>query len=502
MQAGTENDYKLQLSHITKVFPGVKALDDVTINVRRGKVHSIVGENGAGKSTMMKILDGIYHADGGEVLIDGKEVEIRNPKMAASLGIAMIHQELAFCPNMTIEENFVLNKQPLIKGTRFIDWKRVTRETKAILEEEGIPYSPKTLLKDISISDIQLLEIIKATSANAQIIIMDEPTSSLTQHETARLFDKIRALREKGYTILYISHKMDEIFELSDDITVMRDGRSVKTMRADEVTRDELISLMVGRTISDVYPTRESKIGDIYFEAKNLSCGKLYQDISFNVRQGEIVGLAGLVGAGRTEIVRAISGLDPCDSGEVYINGSKIDFSSVSRAIDNGIMMVTEDRRKYGFAPLASIKDNIVVASLKRCSRWGFVQDKKMDQEVVYYFDRMRIKAPGMDTQLYALSGGNQQKVVFAKWLMAGPRLLILDEPTRGIDIGAKYEIYKIMNELIEEGISIIMISSELPELLGMCDRIYVVCEGRIQGEVARDEFNQEVIMNYATGGE
>ena len=259
--------------------------------------------------------------------------------------------------------------------------------------------------------------------------------------------------------------------------------------------------MMVGREIRDIYPTRNCKIGDVSFEVKDFSCGKLYHDINFNVRKGEIVGLSGLVGAGRTEVVRAVCGLDPCDSGEVYIEGKKVDCSSVSKAVDNGLVMVTEDRRRYGFAPFASIKENIAVASLKRLSRFGFVNDRKKDEEVAYYFDRMRVKAPDMDTQVFTLSGGNQQKVIFAKWLMANPKVLILDEPTRGIDVGAKYEIYKIMNELVEEGMAIVMISSELPELLGCCDRIYVMCEGKITGEVSKEEFSQERIMNYATGG-
>lgn len=494
-------EYKLQLCHISKFFPGVKALDDVSINIKKGCVHALVGENGAGKSTMMKILDGIYHADEGEIRIDGEKVAIRNSKDAEQYGIAMIHQELAFCPNMTVEENFFTNHHPLIKGTPFVDWKKIKHDTVEILREEGLSYGPDTLLKNISLSDIQLLAIIKATRANASIIIMDEPTSSLTRHETLRLFDKINRLREKGYTIIYISHKMEEIFELSDYITVMRDGRSVSTMAAGDVTRDQLIALMVGREIKDVYPTRNCKIGDVTFEVKNFCCGKLYQNISFQVRKGEIIGLAGLVGAGRTEVARAVCGLDACDSGEVYIDGKKADCRTVSKAVENGLVMVTEDRRKYGFAPMASIKENIALASLRRLSKFGFVNDKKKDKEVAYYFERMRVKAPDIDTQVFTLSGGNQQKVIFAKWLMAKPRILILDEPTRGIDVGAKYEIYKIMNELVEEGMTIVMISSELPELLGCCDRIYIMCEGQITGEVSKAEFSQETIMNYATGG-
>ena len=362
-------------------------------------------------------------------------------------------------------------------------------------------HDPKTLLSDISVSDIQLLEIVKATTKNAKIIIMDEPTSSLTQHETDRLMEKIKRLREEGTTIIYISHKMDEVFELSDDVTIMRDGKFVGTYPIAEVNRDEIIAMMVGRTVENIYPERDTPIGDILFEVNELCCGKLYQNVSFHVKKGEIVGFAGLVGAGRTEIMRAIAGLDPYDSGDIFLEKKKINPKSVTNAVDAGIMMATEDRRRYGLIPIRSIKENITLAGLKKLCKGPFINKKRENKEAMVYFNRMRVKAPSLNTPTYTLSGGNQQKAVLAKWMMANPKVFIMDEPTRGIDVGAKFEIYNLMNEMIREGMSIIMISSELPELLGMCDRIYIVCEGRINGEIAREEFTQERIMNLATGG-
>ena len=496
-----ELEFKLQLKNISKSFPGVKALDNVTLNVRKGTVHSIVGENGAGKSTLMKILNGAFLPDEGEIWIDGSKVNIRTPKDAEDHGIAMIWQELQFVPNLSIQENLVINNHPTKKGTPFVDWKKVHTDAKAILEKEEITHDPKTLLKDISVSDIQLLEIIKATSKDAQIIIMDEPTSSLTQHETERLFDKINKMRAEGRTILYISHKMDEVFSLSDDVTIMRDGQFVGTYPISEIDPPSIIAKMVGRKVDSIYPERESEIGDVLFEVKDLCCGKLYQDISFNVRKGEVVGFAGLVGAGRTEIMRALSGLDPHDSGEIILDGKPVNTKTVSSAVNAGVMMATEDRRRYGLIPVRSIKENITLSSLKKISAGPFIKKKEEKKQAKIYFDRMRVKAPNMDTPTYTLSGGNQQKAVIAKWMMAHPRLFIMDEPTRGIDVGAKWEIYNLMNEMVADGMSIIMISSELPELLGMCDRIYVVCEGRINGEIQRKDFTQELVMTYATGG-
>lgn len=496
-----EKEYKLELKGISKSFPGVKALDSVSLNVRKGTVHSLVGENGAGKSTLMKILNGSLMADEGEIWIDGQKANIKEPKDAEHLGIAMIWQELSFIPGLAIQENLVVNNHPTIKGTPFVDWKKIHADAREIMEREGLSLNPKQLLRDTSISDIQLLEIIKATTRDAQIIIMDEPTSSLTQHETDRLMEKIKKLRMQGITILYISHKMEEVFELSDDVTIMRDGKFIGTYPIEEVDREAIISMMVGRKVESIYPKRNSKIGDVMFEVKELCCGKRYQDVSFHVKKGEIVGFAGLVGAGRTEIMRAISGLDMHDSGSIKLDGEEVDTKTVTGAVSAGIMMATEDRRKYGLIPVRSIKENITLAGLKNVCKGPFIDKKKEKEMAMIYYDRMRVKAPSLDTPTYTLSGGNQQKAVLAKWMMAHPKLFIMDEPTRGIDVGAKFEIYNLMNEMIDEGVSIIMISSELPELLGMCDRIYVVCEGRISGEVLKEEFTQELIMNYATGG-
>lgn len=496
-----EPEMKLQFKNVCKSYPGVKALDGVSFQVRKGTVHSIVGENGAGKSTLMKILNGAVLPDSGEIWIDGKKVDIKTPKDAENLSIAMIWQELQFVPNLTIQENLVINKHPLKKGTPFIDWKKINQDAKKTLESEGVSLNPKKLLSDISISDIQLLEIIKATNRDAQIIIMDEPTSSLTQHETERLFEKIKRMKAEGRTILYISHKMDEVFNLSDDVTILRDGKTIGTYPIEEVNPSEIISMMVGRKVDSIYPERDTKIGETIFEVKNLSCGKLYHDVNFHVKRGEVVGFAGLVGAGRTEIMRGISGMDPHDSGEVLLEGKHVNTKTVSSAVAAGVMMATEDRRRYGLIPVRDIKENITISSMRQICRGPFIKLKKEKELAKVYFDRMRVKAPGLDTLTYTLSGGNQQKVVLAKWMMAHPKLFIMDEPTRGIDVGAKWEIYNLMNEMVAEGMSIIMISSELPELLGMCDRIYVVFEGRITGELRREEFTQERVMTYATGG-
>jgi inositol transport system ATP-binding protein len=491
----------LELRNISKSFSGVKALDGVTFTARKGTVHSIVGENGAGKSTLMKILNGMYAADAGQIFIDGKETAIRSPREAAESGIAMIFQELQFVANLRIEENLVLGHHPVGRRTGLVNWKLIRRQAREILESEGIPHSPKTLMGEISLSDIQLIEIIKATRKNAGIIIMDEPTSSLTRFEIDRLFDKIRRMRDEGHTILYISHKIDEIFALSDDVTIMRDGKIIRTGPVGEFTPGKIITMMVGRQIEDIYPRIQTASGDIRFEVRGLSRGTVFRGINLSVRRGELVGIAGLVGAGRSEIVRAIAGLDPYDSGGVFLEGKPVKIDSVNRAIGCGIMLATEDRRRYGFIPVRSIKENISLASLKRFSWMGFINKKEEKKQAQFYFDRLRIKAGSINTWLFTLSGGNQQKVVLAKWMLAGPKVFIMDEPTRGIDVGAKYEIYKIIQEMTEAGISVIMISSELPELIGMCRHIYVVTEGRIAGELFDDEISETGIMALATGG-
>jgi ABC-type sugar transport system ATPase subunit len=494
------DEYALQLRHISKSFPGVKALDDVSFDVKKGTVHSIIGENGAGKSTLMKIINGMETANQGDILIYGKKEAIPSPRTAKNLGIAMIFQELVYVPNLTVGENFFLGKHPKTK-TGFIDWKRIYREAQERLDKEGLKFSPHTVMFEIPISDIQLLEILKAVSEDASIIIMDEPTSSLTQHETLRLFTKIKNMRDEGRTILYISHKMDEIFELSDYITVMRDGKTIETGPISQFNRENIIKMMVGREVSSVYPVVKPPSEEVVLEVKGLSRGKAFRDINFTLRKGEILGIAGLVGAGRTEIVQAVCGLDPRDSGDIFVQGKRVKITDVQSGIRAGITLATEDRRKYGVIMGRSIKENITLPNLYKFSIAGFLNKKIEISEALKFFDKMRIKALGLNTEAYTLSGGNQQKLVLAKWMMSNPKILILDEPTRGIDVGAKHEIYELMRDMAESGVGIIMISSELPELIGMSHRVYVVAEGRIAGELTKENINQVNIMNLATGG-
>lgn len=493
--------YKLQLKNISKSFPGVKALDRISLNVRKGTVHSLAGENGAGKSTMMKIINGLYHPDEGEIWIDGKKTVIKDPLQAASLGIAMIYQELRIVPELTVEQYLFLGREPRHKIKGFIDTRKLHEDAVRLLKEENITYDPKTKMGDLTVSEVQMLEIAKATSVNADLIIMDEPTSSLTNYEVERLFEKIDNLKKKQISILYISHKMDEMFRISDDISVMRDGQLIETRVASQFSNDEIVSLMVGRKIDNIYPCRNSKIGEIAFEIKNFSGGKKFQNVCLHVHAGEIVGMAGLVGAGRTETMRAVYGLDSKDAGTLFLDGKELQIRKIRDAINAGIMMVTEERSTEGFIGMRSIMENISLPNLHQYANGPFIDQKQEKELVSNVSKRLNIKAPNYYVEVQNLSGGNQQKVVLAKWILANPRILILDEPTRGIDVGAKYEIYKLMNEMAAKGIAIVMISSELPEIIGMCDRVYVMCEGRISGELAKEELEQERIMKLATGG-
>lgn len=494
------DDYKISLRHITKSFPGVKALSDINFNVRKGTVHVIMGENGAGKSTMMKVINGVYHPDSGEIFIDGNQVTIKTPAQATELGIAMIYQELNFVPEFTIEEYLFMGKEPQkIRGV--VDWKKLHNEAIRIMKEEGVDYDPKVKIKDITVSDLQILEIIKATTSGAQIIIMDEPTSSISNQEVDRLFNKIGELREKGITILYISHKLDEIFRIADDITIIRDGAVIETKPASEYDNDMIITKMVGRPLENVYPEIHTHPGEVCFRVENLT-SDYFQNVSFEARKGEIIGFAGLVGAGRTEVMRAIIGLDPLKSGKIYKDGKEISNKTVQTAKNNGVVMVSEDRRRYGIIGVRSIRENIALPNLKKVSKWGVISHSVEKGVTSDYFKKLNIKAPNDQTLIQNLSGGNQQKVVLAKWLLTEPDVLILDEPTRGIDVGAKYEIYCLIRDMLEQGTTIIMVSSELPELIGMCDRVYVMADGQIRGEVNKQEMTQEAIMKLATGGQ
>lgn len=491
-------DFKLRVSQIEKSFPGVKALDKIDFSVKRGTVHALCGENGAGKSTLMKIINGIYKPDKGQIFINEKPVKILNPVQAQKHGIAMIAQELNYVPEMSVEENLFLGRLPVSKFGN-VDWKLLRNKTIEFLEAEGLTYKPDQKLKTLTISEIQMLEIIKAISNNADIIVMDEPTSAITQREVDVLFKKIEALKKKGVSIIYISHKLDEVFQIADDITVLRDGTVVESHPAKDLDMDKVIALMVGRKMESIYPKEEINIGDTLVEVRNLYSSGIFKEINFNVKRGEIVGFAGLVGAGRTEVMRALFGLDSISSGEVFIKKKKVEIKKISDSIKNKMVMLTEDRRRYGIIPVRSVMENASISSLEKVIYNGYAHEKEERKIVGEYFEKMSVKTPSLDTPIQSLSGGNQQKVLFAKWMLRNPDILILDEPTRGIDVGAKFEIYKLMSEMAKQNRAVIMVSSELPELIGMCDRIYVMNQGRITGELQRDEFSQETIMKYAT---
>ena len=492
-------EYRLKVSHVYKSFPGVQALRDINLAVRKGTVHVLCGENGAGKSTLMKIINGIYKADIGGIEIDGKPVQIKNPIQARKLGISMIFQELNYVPEMTVEESLFLGDWPLTSiGT--INWKKIKNDVSDILEKEGLNYTPTTKLKELTVSDIQMLEIIKSIQNKANIFIMDEPTSAITNKEVDRLFEKIYELKSKDASIIYISHKMDEIFKIADDITILRDGETVLSDKAENFDIDKVISLMVGRKLGDNYPKENVPIGENSIEVNDLYSENIFNKCSFYARKGEIVGFAGLMGAKRTELIRAIFGIDKYTSGEIKINGQAKNINSVHDGINNGIAMLSEDRRRFGIVPCRSVKENVSLASLSKFFYNQFWHRKYEDKEVRKYCEKMNVKTSSYEVSIDTLSGGNQQKVLLARWILESPNILIMDEPTRGIDIGAKFEIYKLMTDLVKEGKTLIVVSSELPELIGMCDRIYVMCKGNIAGMLNRDEFSQETIMKLATG--
>ncbi|WP_129597719.1 sugar ABC transporter ATP-binding protein [Anaerophilus nitritogenes] len=489
---------KLRVSNIEKSFPGVKALDKINFAVKKGSVHVLCGENGAGKSTLMKIINGIHQADEGDILIDEKIVKIQNPIQARSLGISMIFQELNYIPEMTVEESLFVGNWPKNKYGK-VDWPEIRKRTISLLKKENLNYFPETKLKDLTVSDIQMLEILKAISYNSDIIIMDEPTSAITQKEVELLLKKIKELRDRGKSIVYISHKMDEIFRIADEITVFRDGCVVDSRVKEDYDMETVIAQMVGRKLESNFPKEDIQIGEKVLEVKELTNHGVFQDVNFFVREGEIVGFAGLMGAGRTEIMRALFGLDEYQSGEIFIKGKQTKIKSAKDSIQKKMVMLSEDRRRYGIIPVRSVKENISLSNLKKFIYKGMLHSKEETDTIIDYCKKMKVKTPTIETSIESLSGGNQQKVILAKWMLTDPDILIVDEPTRGIDVGAKYEIYKLISELAKQKKGIVMVSSELPELIGMCDRIYVVTSGKISGELERKEFSQENIMRYAT---
>jgi len=495
------SDYLLEMNGICKSFPGVKALDHATLKVRPGTVHALCGENGAGKSTLMKCLFGIYTKDEGEIKIDGIPTNIVSPYDALKKGIAMVHQELQPIKERSIAENIYCGRFPTKFGL-FVDHKKMYEDTERLLKEVKMDFDPKVKLSTLSVSQMQSVEIAKAVSAKARIIIMDEPSSSLTQNEVDNLFDIINSLRKKGISIIYISHKMDEILAISDDVTIMRDGQYIGTWEAKELTIDMIVTKMVGRELKNLYPPRSNVPGEVIFEVKELSSitAKSFQDISFQLRKGEILGIGGLVGAQRSELMEGIFGIRGIKHGSISYKGRPLKIKRPHDAIKNGIALLTEDRRATGIFGVLSVADNVSIASLDKFVRYGFwLSVRKIEELVRENVSKLSIKTPSSKTKIQSLSGGNQQKVIISRWLANNPDILILDEPTRGIDVGAKYEIYTIIADLAKQGKSIIMISSEMPELIGMSDRILVMCDGRISGEVSGEEATQENIMSLAT---
>ena len=498
-------EYRLEMRGVCKSFPGVKALDHAQLRLRPGTVHALMGENGAGKSTLMKCMFGIYEMDEGEVIFEGKPVKLSGPLEALEMGIAMVHQELQPIPARTVGENIFLGRYPMKKLFGFIpmvDHDKMYADTAALLKKVRMEFDPKQPLGELSVSQMQSVEIAKAVSANCKVLILDEPTSSLTQNEVEALFRIIEDLKAEGVSIVYISHKMDEILRISDEVTIMRDGQYVGTWDAKELTTDLIITRMVGRELANLFPHRENVPGEVVFEVEDFTSinPRSFRNVNFNVRKGEILGVAGLVGAQRTELMEGLFGIRSHSKGTIKYLGKEMKIARPKDAIDNGIAMLTEDRRATGIMGVLSIADNISIASLIQYLDFGvMINDKKIEELVQDNIKKMNTKTPSSKTQIQSLSGGNQQKVLIGRWLANDPDVLILDEPTRGIDVGAKYEIYTIIAELAKQGKSIIMISSEMAEIIGMSDRVMVMCDGRVTGFIDGKDATQENIMELAT---
>ena len=486
----------LQMKGITKQFPGVLALNNVDFSVELGKVVALVGENGAGKSTLMKILAGGLNKDKGEIYIQGQKANIDSPLSARKYGISVIYQELMDLPNMDIAENIFLGREMKI-GRIFSNKKEMHKQAKELISRVALNVDTHTKIADLSIAQRQMVEVAKALSLDAKIIIMDEPTSSLTSTETEVLIQIINRLRESNVAVIFISHRMEEITRIADEVVVLRDGEMVGRLDKNEIEEQRIINMMVGREINDLFAKEEAEISDIALEVKNLNTDFL-KDINFHVRKGEILGFAGLVGAGRSEVMRAVFGIDSKESGEIYINGEKVEIKSTVDALKYGIGYVPENRQEQGLVLGMTVRENISLPELRNISRYDFIDKRKEKDLAEKYIDELNIRTPSQEQRVRNLSGGNQQKVVISKWMATKPKILILDEPTRGIDVGAKKEIHMLMSQLAKEGVAVIMISSELPEILGMSDRIIVMHEGRIKGELMREEASQEAIMKLA----
>ena len=495
-----EQDILLQMVDISKSFPGVKALDKVSLNVHRGTVHALMGENGAGKSTLMKCLFGIYAKDSGHIYLDGKEIDFKSSREALDNGVAMVHQELNQALKRSVMDNIWLGRYPTILGGLAVNEKKMYEDTMAVFQELGINVDPHRIMSTMPVSQRQMVEIAKAVSYNSKVIVFDEPTSSLTEEEVEHLFKIINMLRDRGVGIIYISHKMAEIKRISDYITVMRDGQWVATERAEDLEMNDIIRLMVGRELTNQFPPKTNVPGAVYLKVDNLT-GMYNQlrNVSFEARRGEILGLAGLDSSGRTETLESIFGVCTRKEGIISLNGQPCFNRNAGESIKNGFALLTEERRATGIFGCLSIKDNTVISSLKRHLRFGlYLSEKTQREDTQHYIDAMHTKTPSQETKIRSLSGGNQQKVIIGRWLLTEPEVLLLDEPTRGIDVGAKYEIYQLILDLANKGKTVIMVSSEMPELLGVCDRIVVMSGGRVAGEVDARNTTQEEIMTLA----
>ncbi|MBD9559579.1 MULTISPECIES: sugar ABC transporter ATP-binding protein [unclassified Ensifer] len=491
-------EYLLSAEGIRKEFPGVVALDDVEFKLKRGTVHALMGENGAGKSTLMKILAGIYTPDKGDVKLKGAEIRLKSPLDALENGIAMIHQELNLMPFMTVAENIWIRREPKNRFG-FVDHGEMNRITARLFDRLKIKIDPEIEVRHLSVANRQMVEIAKAVSYESDVLIMDEPTSALTEREVAHLFEIIRDLREQGIGIVYITHKMNELFEIADEFSVFRDGKFIGTHASSDVTRDDIIRMMVGREITQMFPKEEVPIGDVVLSVKNLALDGVFRDVSFDVRAGEILGIAGLVGSGRSNVAETLFGVTPASSGTISIDGKTLSIDSPNKAIRNRMAFLTEDRKDTGCLLILDILENMQIAVLQdRFVKGGFVTEKQVTAACEEMSRKLRVKTPNLQERIENLSGGNQQKVLIGRWLLTNPRILILDEPTRGIDVGAKAEIHRLVTELARNGVAVIMISSEMPEVLGMSDRIMVMHEGRVTGFLDRAEATQIKVMELA----
>ena len=488
----------VELRGVHKSFGGVRAVRGVDLALTPGEIHALVGENGAGKSTLVRILGGVYRPDEGTVVVGGERVDLHSPADARARGMAVIYQEPALFPDLDIAENIYMGRQP--RGRLGIDWREMYREVEDLVASLGVTLDPRTPIQGLSVADQQLVEIAKALSLEARVVVMDEPTAALSSRETEQLFRIVRELRERGVAVLFISHRLEEVFELADTVTVLRDGEHVITTPAAELDASGLIRHMVGRELRELFPKEHADIGAALLEVRGLTRRGVFEDVSLSLRRGEILGLAGLVGAGRTEVARALFGIDGVDSGEILLDGEPVTIATPSDAVSAGMAFVPEDRQQQGLVLEMAIEQNATLPILRRLTRLGLIQRRRERAVAREYTSRLQVKAAGLDLPATSLSGGNQQKVVLAKWLATDPSVLILDEPTRGIDIGTKAEVHRIVSGLAAQGLAILLVSSELPEVLAMADRVLVMHEGRITGEFGRDEADQEKIMHAATG--